>query len=369
MQVRQPITKDLRFVEWVDSQEGYIGLVALSEFRAFLQDTSGNRNERMFDDNVRGFYRETDVNRSIYDTLSHPQKNPEFWLLNNGVTVLSSKVQPKGYRILEVTDPQIVNGLQTSRQILAYYGNSDNTPPANDTRRILVRVIQNSDEDVRDKIIRATNNQNPMPAESLFTTFRIHKQIETAFKAFRKEPLYYERRKGFYRDQRKPIAKIVTAQDLIRAVVAIMTNRQDDARGRPQDYIQDQVKRWTLFGHDDYDDTHIMTDGDIVSHPPFDINVYLNCVRLVRRVDAFLGQPKLKLDAEDRRNIRFYLAKYMACDAIKNAYCPPARIAAMDVDAITDDSLLLRFKRVRRLYRRHGGNDDDLTDLLYQVEC
>jgi hypothetical protein len=119
MQLRQPITKDLRFVEWVDSQEGYIGLVALSEFREFLQDATGNRSDRMFDDNVRGFYRETDVNRSIYETLSHPQKNPEFWLLNNGVTVLSSKVQPKAYRILEITDPQIVNGLQTSRQILA----------------------------------------------------------------------------------------------------------------------------------------------------------------------------------------------------------------------------------------------------------
>ena len=168
MQLRKPMTKDLRFVEWVDSQEGYIGLVALSEFRGFLQDATGNRNERMFDDNVRGFYRETGVNRSIYDTLSHPQKSPEFWLLNNGVTVLSSKVQPKAYRILEITDPQIVNGLQTSRQILAYYASSSTVPPPNDTRRILVRVIQNSDEEVRDKIIRATNNQNPMPAESLF---------------------------------------------------------------------------------------------------------------------------------------------------------------------------------------------------------
>ena len=137
-----------------------------------------------------------------------------------------------------------------------------------------------------------------------------------------------------------------------------MTNRQDDARGRPQGYIEDETKRWSLFGHDDYDDTNIMADAEIVSHPPFDINVYLNCVLLVRRIDAFLSQPKLKLEAEDRRNIRFYLAKYMACDAIRNAYCPPASIAAMSVYAITEDSLMLRFKRVRRLYRRHGGNDD-----------
>ena len=236
MQVRPPTTKDLHFVEWVDSPEGWIGLVTLSEFAKFLVDSEGQRNERMFDDNVRGFYRETAVNRSIYDTLSHPDKMPEFWLLNNGVTILSSRVQPKSYRILEITDPQVVNGLQTSRQLLAYYS-SPNKPTQDDGRRLLVRVIQNSNEEVRDQIIRATNNQNPMPAESLFTTFRIHKQIELVFK---EHELYYERRKGFYRDQRKPISQIVTALELMQAVIAIMTDRQDDARGRPKSYIENR---------------------------------------------------------------------------------------------------------------------------------
>lgn len=150
----------------------------------------------------------------------------------------------------------------------------------------------------------------------------------------------------------------MTAEELIRAVVAIMTLRQDDARGRPLGYIEDETKRWAMFGHDDYDDTHIMTDNNVVSKPPFDIKVYLNCVRLVRRVDRFLGQLQLKLDAEDKRNIRCYLAKYMACDATKSAYCPPGKIAEIDVDEISDASLTDRFKRVRGLYRRHGGNDD-----------
>jgi hypothetical protein len=353
MQLRQPTTKDLRFVEWVDSPEGWIGLVTLSEFHNFLHEGSGQRDDRMFDDNVRGFYRETSVNRSIYETLTNPVQMPEFWLLNNGVTVLSSKVQPKSYRLLEITDPQIVNGLQTSRQILAYFGAE--AIPADDKRRILVRVIQNSTEDVRDKIIRATNNQNPMPAESLFTTFRIHKQIELIFE---KNGLYYERRKGFYRDQRKPISQIVSSQELIQAVVAVMTDRQDDARGRPKDYIVDETKRWAMFGHDDYDDSHIMTDLEVVSKPPFEIKVYLNCVRLVRRVDKFLARRQLRLNAEDKRNIRFYLAKYVACEAAKSAYCPPSEVAKLDVDLISDDSMTEPFKRVRRLYRRHGGNDD-----------
>ncbi|MGB8542063.1 MAG: AIPR family protein [Candidatus Acidiferrales bacterium] len=351
--MRSPTTKTLSFAEIIDAPEGWIGLVSLPEFYTFLKDEHGERNEAMFDDNVRGFQRETAVNQSIQETLSKPAESPEFWLLNNGVTVLSSNVQPKSSRKLEIADPQIVNGLQTSRQVYAYY--SSGNPPSNDKRRILVRVIQNSVEDVRDKVIKATNNQNPMPAEALFTTFRIHKQIETVFL---EHNLYYERRKGFYRDQNKPISQIVTTPELIPAVIAIMTDRQDDARGRPKGYIQDKTKRWSLFGHDDYDDAEITGDQEVLSNPPFGIDVYLNCVLLVRRVDQFLDTPKLRLDAEAKRNIRFYLAKYSACDAIKNAYCSPGKIAEIKVDEITDESLKAHLEIVRRIYRRHGGNDD-----------
>jgi Mg2+ and Co2+ transporter CorA len=327
--------------------------VSLPEFYTFLKGEAGERNDAVFDDNVRGFQRDTTVNQSIQETLSKPQDSPEFWLLNNGVTILSSTVQPKSVKKLEITDPQIVNGLQTSRQVFTYYRAGD--LPSEDKRRILIRVIQNSDENVRDKVIRATNNQNPMPAEALFTTFRIHKQIEAVF---REHDFYYERRKGFYRDQKKPMSKIVTPSELIPAVIAIMTDRQDDARGRPKDYIQDKTKRWQLFGHDDYDDSEIVSDAEVVSHPPYDIPVYLNCVLLVRRIDEFLETPKLRLDTEGKRNVRFYLAKYAACDAIKNAYCPPSEIANLKIDSITDEMLKAHLKIVRRIYKARGGNDD-----------
>jgi hypothetical protein len=366
VQLRPPTTKELHFVDWVDSPEGYIGLVPLAEFAKFLGDGAKRRDDRMFDDNVRGFYRDTLVNRSILITLQHPDKMPEFWLLNNGVTVLSSHVQPKTYRVLEITDPQVVNGLQTSRQIIAYF--DDNAPPKDDPRRILVRVIQNSDEDVRDKIIKATNYQNPMPAESLFTTFRIHKQIESVFQDHN---LFYERRRGFWKDQRKPMAQILSVKELMQAVIAVMTDRQDDARGRPLGYISDKEKRWMLFGHDDYDDTFIMTEQDVISRPPYDIKVYLNCVKLVRRTDQFLTvQPKLT--NEDKRNIRFYLVKYLACKAIGSAYCVPGQIATLNADAMVDSLIDEPFKKVRRLYRLHGGDDDagrspDLSSALNKL--
>jgi len=158
--VRPPRTRNLLFTEWVSVPEGWIGLIGLRDFYTFLQDEEGHRNENIFDDNVRGV-QETKINESIYHTLTKPQEMPEFWLLNNGITILSPKAQPKTHKLLEVTDPQIVNGLQTSRQIFNYFSNEYPTLPGMDNRRILVKVIQNSDDDVRDTIIRATNNQNP----------------------------------------------------------------------------------------------------------------------------------------------------------------------------------------------------------------
>lgn len=101
-----------------------------------------------------------------------------------------------------------------------------------------------------------------------------------------------------------------------------------------------------------------MADKEVIDNPPFDISVYLNCVLLVRRVDQFLETPNLRLDAEAKRNIRFYLAKYAACAAIGNAHCPAVQISRMDVSAITDEWLKAHLKVVRGIYRSHGGNDD-----------
>ena len=48
---------------------------------------------------------------------------------------------------------------------------------------------------------------------------------------------------------------------------------------------------------------------------PHDFEVYLQCWKIVRRVDEFLDEPKLRLDNEAKRNILYYLARCVACAA------------------------------------------------------
>jgi len=144
--------------------EGYIGLVRLSDYYRFVQDENGDLSRRIFESNVRGWQPSTPVNSQIRQSLEveHPVN---FWLLNNGITILSSKAGTVGgLKKLGIQDPQIVNGLQTSRAIYNYF---HDLSPAKDERTVLVRVIETEDEDVYDQIIKATNSQNTMQPASL----------------------------------------------------------------------------------------------------------------------------------------------------------------------------------------------------------
>lgn len=330
VQVRTPKSKPLY---WQDSPletpEGFVGLVKLHDYWKFLQDEHGDLHERIFESNVRGFQQSTEVNVGIRNSLDKPGK-ADFWLLNNGVTILAAKASTAGYKKLELDDPQIVNGLQTSRQIDAYYRAGVLMPkPDDDPRRIMVRVIQSSDESVRDDVIRATNSQNKMPAEALRATDRIHRQIESLFCQY---DLYYDRRKGQYKDEGKPIAKIVPVIELLQATLAIVLKRPDDARARPRDYIKDNDEYDKVFGENT------------------DVTLYLKCVLLYRRIESFLTSSTLNLEVGHQRNLKFYLAMYVAAAQMKHAYLPPDKLVAIDATALDESLIQNCYIRLRKLY-------------------
>lgn len=350
--VRKPTKKFLSFEKSFDTDEGWVGLVQLKKFYEFLKDDlkPNELNETIFDDNVRGYYLNTLVNKAITSTLTKPGSEPEFWLLNNGITILTPNALSQSGR-LEITDPQIVNGLQTSRRIFDYFKDGASLPE-NDKRRILVRVIPNKDLETRDEIIRATNNQNKMAAEALIATSRLHKQIDEFFV---ENGLFYDRRKGYYKDKNAEISKVVSILSVVQAIVAIVLRKPNDARGRPRDYVTKEDKRIRVFGHDDYGQTH-----DVLSKEakPYDLAVYLKCVKILRQVDEFLESPTQNLDNVQQRNLRFYLARTVACSLTKSAYCPPHMLASAKVDKISKAELKRCLAIVRKIYE-DSGNDDN----------
>jgi hypothetical protein len=341
VQRRPPKSKTIVWSETpMVSAEGTVGLTKLCDYFAFIQDEPGTLAERIFESNVRGYQVDAGVNKQIQKSLEDPGPGANFWLLNNGVTIISPQTAPAGHLSLSIQDPQIVNGLQTSREIFSYFTTGDvNQKFENEKRTLLVRVIHTADPDLQDMIIRATNSQNRMMPASLRMTDQIHRNIEELFK---KVDLYYDRRKGFYRDQGKPIRKIVSVNVVVQAVVSILLQRPDDARARPGDYFKDDDRYQSVF-----DNVNIQLDA------------YLTCVQMLRRIDRFLEDNGV--DSGDQRNLKFYVLAFVAREITGMQRPVAARLPPFgDVDKIDDKAILAWYERAKKIYEiLSKGTDRD----------
>jgi hypothetical protein len=151
----------------------YVAFMSLGEFLNFITE-NGQLRTALFESNVRDYQGNVIVNEAIESTLQH-RGAEDFWWLNNGITIVAEKAVGET-RQIQLTDPQIVNGLQTSQKIYDY---SLLKPDAarTDPRELLVRVIQAPDVQSHDAIIRATNSQTAIPVPFLWATSQIHRDI------------------------------------------------------------------------------------------------------------------------------------------------------------------------------------------------
>ena len=72
--------------------------------------------DRLFARNIRGFLGDNDINDGIRTTLEKEPHN--FWYFNNGVTIVCNsarKTSQRAQAVLRVTNPQVINGQQTTR--------------------------------------------------------------------------------------------------------------------------------------------------------------------------------------------------------------------------------------------------------------
>ena len=314
----------------MQAKDGYVGLVKLPDYKSFISD-GDELAEHIFEANVRGFQQDTTVNKEIRASLLKPGA-ANFWLLNNGITIIAESAAGAGHLKYELMDPQVVNGLQTSREIFNYF--KENRPSA-DERAILVRVLPTTDDVVRDTVVKATNSQNKMDAASLRAFDPIHHGIEDVFK---RHGLFYDRRKGYYKDKGCAVNKIVSVMEVLKATVAIVLQRPNDARARSGDYINDDDRYKSVFGQD-----------------VLPLLAFVKCVHIMRAVEAFLDD--VNIESGDKWNIKFYIAAGVAREITDELDPSPERIAALDADKITVAVLDAIYRRVLKTYRTLGGTD------------
>ena len=137
-----------------------------------------------------------------------------FWWLNNGVAILASSATPVA-KVLSVENVLIVNGLQATEVIFRTLHNAIRD---GGERAVLVKIIISTDEDVRARIIKATNYQNTVELASLRSLDRIQRNTE---QYLLDNGWYYERRNNYYRNQNKPSDRIYSIAQLGAAVRAL----------------------------------------------------------------------------------------------------------------------------------------------------
>ncbi|BAS32099.1 AIPR family protein [Dehalococcoides mccartyi] len=295
--------------------ESFICLVALPDYYKFIIDENRNILRRIFESNIRDYQGNTQVNQGIRDTLQNPT-NDDFWWLNNGVTIIASRAWLSG-KTLTIENPLIVNGLQTSHEIFRCF--TDN-PTKVDTRNILVRIIGLVDVDnetqASNRIIRATNSQTAIQISSLRATDSIQRNIEDFFMP---KGYYYDRRKNYYKNLGKPIAKIISITYLAQSVIAILLRRPNDARARPSSLLKNDSDYDQIFG----------------GEPNF--TLYLKCIQIMKQIESFLSDKGF--NSNDIYNYKYHLGMYSSLLLANNPEATSDDIAALNIDTFTDSIL------------------------------
>jgi hypothetical protein len=162
--------------------------------------------------------------------------------LNNGITIIARKVRPTG-NTFYIEDYQIVNGCQTSHVL--YHERANIT----DDVYVPIKIISTDDDDLVNRIIKATNFQTEVKPDQLYALSDFQKKLEEYYATYDgDERLYYERRSKQYATTPKvEKIRIVTIQQQIRAFVSMFL--EEPHRGHYPRSMGPNVGR-TLFGRD-----------------------------------------------------------------------------------------------------------------------
>jgi len=234
----------------------------------------------------RQFTAGTIIGGLVFPCSTQPRKL--FWtrVLNNGITILADECPVNGHKIT-ITNPEIVNGLQTSHEIFAWHSG---VKVNSDGRNILLRIIVSKDDKSRTKIIKATNSQTKVSELSLMSTDQIQEDIEDRLKLY---GLFYDRKKGEYKRLKQPLKKIIGIGTMAQAFIATVLQKPDESRGRPESYVNKKP------------------------HEVFDVglekDIYVACILLDRQISEFLDNQN-GISSDERRDIRYYVNTLIGLD-------------------------------------------------------
>ena len=183
-----------------------VGTVALPDVYGFLRDYKQERGDLqlLYDKNVRQYLTSSRINKKIVETLR--EVPDRFGFYNNGITIVVNDYSYKN-GTLELVNPSVVNGCQTTRSIYDVFDKKLNSGGTGQSKELdewrikagrglvtvkVVRVSEQGDE-LLEQIVRFTNSQNSVRDQDFLA-------LEDRFKNWQREmakhDIYLEIQRG-----------------------------------------------------------------------------------------------------------------------------------------------------------------------------
>lgn len=249
-EVNLRVEKEIEIIEYASLpaisgiRQSYLGVLSCNQLVQLLSNADGKLQKSLFNENVRDFLGRNPVNSEIARTISSKSDQSRLAALNNGITIVARDIRIVGKKFT-LSDFQIVNGCQTSHVL---FENRNSLMP--DTS-IPVKIIEVTDRDLVNEIVRATNSQTEVKDEAFEVLGDFHKKIERFFasiEATSDRKLVYERRKRQYADTAFTTRNIVTLTFLTNSFVSYFLENPVDAL----DYYGVLLRRYSgrIFAED-----------------------------------------------------------------------------------------------------------------------
>ena len=263
----------LRFIESTISRESgnYLLLAKLTDYVAFVTDEKGELRQYLFESNIRDYLGGTPVNRDILQALGRSDKEVDFWWLNNGITLLASHAVVAGKQ-LSLENVQIVNGLQTTESIYRHFRSQKDV--TQEDRAILIKIVVTDDNEVRDRIIKASNYQTAVSLASLRGTEKLQRDIEHFLADY---GWHYDRRINYWKNKGVARERIVSMSYLGACVVAIALRDPGRARTMRTRYLRNDERYAEIFS---------------AAYP---LELYLKCLEAVKTVETLTRKEQDRL--------------------------------------------------------------------------
>ena len=144
----------------------------------------------LFEKNIRNYFgtKNNNVNKEILETIKDESKRKYFGLLNNGITIICEYANFNSLgnkKNIEIRNPQIINGQQTTRTLLEAYEQEIIRKESN--FKIFIRLHEMNKDclekhgDIIDLITNSTNNQTPIITADMLANNKHIIELERIF--------------------------------------------------------------------------------------------------------------------------------------------------------------------------------------------